>query len=98
MTTSNQSALEIPVVCHDFRSVLTGMLREISDTGCELVSGMETEGPVFPQKTQVFLNLVDERSGRSVNIRARLTAVVRRGGQWVYRIRWSRVPEFAMTL
>jgi hypothetical protein len=85
---------EIPVVCHDFRSVVTGTLREITETGCELVSAQQTSGPVFPQKTKVLLNLLDEKSGRSVNVSARLTAAQRFDGKWVYRIRWPQVPEF----
>ncbi len=88
------SEKSIPVVCHDFRSIVTGHLRAIDGTGCELVSSLDTPGPVFPQKIDVFLNLFDETSGESVNVRARLTAAVRRDGRWLYRIRWQQVPAF----
>jgi hypothetical protein len=84
----------VPVICHDFRSIVSGRIREITDTGCELVSGVDTSGPIFPQKAQVLLNLLDEKSGKSVNVQARLTAAQRIEGQWVYRIRWSVKPEF----
>lgn len=84
----------VPVVCHDFRSIVTGHLRAIDGTGCELVSSLDTPGPVFPQKIEVFLNLLNEASGESVNVRARLTAAVRRDGRWLYRIRWQKLPAF----
>lgn len=87
----------IPVVCHDFRSVITGVIHEITETGCELISSLQTTGPVFPQKTQVLLNVLDEKTGRSVNVQARLTAARRQDGQWAYRIRWKGCPEFVMT-
>jgi hypothetical protein len=83
-----------PVICHDYRSIVSGRIGEITDTGCELVSGVDTPTPVFPQKTQVLINLLDEPSGKSVNVSARLTGCVRRDGAWVYRIRWKQLPEF----
>lgn len=88
------SEKNVPVVCHDFRSIVTGYLRSIDGTGCELVSGLATAGPVFAQKAEIFLNLFDEKSGQSVNVRARLTAAIRRDGQWLYRIRWQQKPAF----
>jgi hypothetical protein len=88
------SQKEVPVVCHDFRSIVTGNIREISDTGCELVSSIQSTGPVFAQKANVLLNLLDEKTGRSVNVSARLTAVKRHEGKWTYRIRWSSLPDF----
>jgi len=84
----------IPVVCHDFRNIVTGTLREVTQTGCELVSNTHTTGPVFPQKAMIMLNLLDEKSGKSINVRARLVGAKRQEGTWTYRIRWPELPEF----
>ncbi len=90
----NIGEIEIPAICHDYKSIVSGRIREISENGCELVSSVQTPGPVFPQKTQVLLNLLDEKTGRSVNIQARLTRAQRCEGTWIYRIRWKALPEF----
>lgn len=83
------------VVCHDQRGVVTGRLEEISDTGCKLVSNLDTSDPVFPQKTNVSLNIIiDSKTGESVNVEARLTGVLRDQGTWLYRLRWPECPKF----
>lgn len=81
------------VICHDSRAILSGMIHKITETGCELVSTMETHGPVFPQKTDVLINFVLNNGGKgtgsAVNIPARLTGIRRLDGKWTYRIRWQ---------
>jgi hypothetical protein len=83
------------VVCHDQRSVVTGTIQDITDTGCVLLGDRNGQGPVFPQKTEVVLNILDESSGQSINVRGRLTGFLRdHAGIWTYRIRWKQVPAF----
>lgn len=84
---------EIPVVCHDRRNLINGMIRNITETGCELVSSVNSPNPAFPHKTAVLLNVLDEMTGRSVNVQARLTNVMRQDGAWTYKIRWNEFPQ-----
>src|SRR5690606_36950974 len=88
------SKLEVPAVVHNFKQVVNGTIRAISESGCELLSAVQSSGPMFPQKTQVYINLFDRKSGQSVNVEGRLTQAKRVDGQWVYRIRWKAIPDF----
>lgn len=79
----------IEAICHDFRSMINGTIRNISDSGCELISSVNSSDSVFPQKAQIMLNLFDPKAGKSVNIKARLTRAFRQEGTWVYKVRWD---------
>ena len=64
-----------------------------------MTGGAHTHDPVFPQKTNIVLNLLDEKTGQSINIDARLTGILKDpNGDWHYRIRWKRLPEFLDSL
>lgn len=77
-------------ICHDQRNIISGRIESMTETGCILVSDSTHSDPVFPQKAQVTLNIAsDKRSGESCTLRARLTAVTREDGRWLYRIRWN---------
>ncbi|OFZ80821.1 MAG: hypothetical protein A3K03_09855 [Bdellovibrionales bacterium RIFOXYD1_FULL_44_7] len=83
----------IQVLCHDQFNVISGTVRSVTDIGCELVSSVRTPGPVFAKKARVLLNILDEKSGKSMNVYARLTAVIRDDGSWVYRVQWRQKPQ-----
>lgn len=82
----------IEAVCHDSHHLVTGMLRSMTDSGCELVSRDE-EGPVFNRRAPVVLNLLDPRTGKTMNVRARLSQAARKEGRWTYRLQWDQCPE-----
>jgi hypothetical protein len=84
---------DIQAICHDRLHVIAGELRDVSARGCELISrSAEGTAPTFPRKVNVLINLVDESTGKSMNVHARLTSVCRKEGCWAYRVRWQALP------
>jgi len=83
----------IQALCHDQRSMLAGAIRGVDDRGCEFLGPSEGDTPVFPKKTLVILNLIDEASGKTQNLQVRLGGVSRREGRWSYRLQWEETPE-----
>lgn len=84
---------EIQAVCHDNRTIISGTIRNVTESGCELMCRLDTGTPAFPKKAQITLNLSDEATGQTMNVAARLIGVSRREGAWSYRIKWKKVPE-----
>jgi hypothetical protein len=84
---------EIQAVCHDDKVLVNGTLSEVTDTGCELVSYSNDAAPPFPRKAIVMLNILNEVTGESMSIQARLVQALRREGAWFYRLRWKEKPE-----
>jgi hypothetical protein len=83
----------VHVVCHDGVNVVAGAITKLFDRGCEITAIDAPSGQLFPKGARIVMNLLDEGSGRSTNSRVQLTSVLRRDGNWVYKVRWGRVPE-----
>lgn len=84
----------IDVACHDFRSVVLGRLRNVSERGCELHTEQNTPGPGLATRGGVFLNLLNTKNGKTVNVQAQVGGVKRQPSGWVYRIFWKELPPF----
>ncbi len=83
----------IHAICHHGQTLINGILLEITETGCDLKSFSTSSGPDFALKTQVILNLFNEKTGQSMNTQARLIGYIRRDSVWIYRVRWRSCPE-----
>jgi hypothetical protein len=81
-------------ICHDYRAVVNGTLSHVSAEGCVLVSScFATTMPPFRRGSRVWLNLLDEATGRSENVEASITGFIRNGGRWEYQIQWPQFPK-----
>lgn len=81
-------------ICHDHNAVVAGTLENVSDAGCELVSVDHADTPKLALNSALVLNVLDAAGDKAMNVRASLSDVSRRGGAWVYRIRWAQRPSF----
>ena len=86
------STKHIQVICHDHNSVLAASFVHVSESGGELVVKSEMSDPVFAIKSKIFLDILDETTGQSIHVQARLAQAVRQEKQWTYLIRWSACP------
>ena len=82
----------IEAICHDFTTIVSGLLQNVSELGCDLVSHDGSDGPRLGLKAKLVLNVVDKTGKQAMNVNASLSDVVRRDSAWVYRIRWSHAP------
>lgn len=78
---------------HDNINMTTGKLEEIEDLGCFFLSDETGSSPMFSRKSTLQLNLFDRDSGETMNVPVQMTGVARESGLWLYRVKWSSVPE-----
>lgn len=87
-----KSAGRYQVICHDFHGILSGTLEDVNERGCEMVAPSKDANPVFPKRTWIVMNILDETTGKSMNFRARLVGASLHKGYWRLRLRWQEVP------
>lgn len=90
----SSSLEQTEAVCHDHKEVVVGILENISDSGCELVSDEHSTIPKLALNSPLVLNVTNSAGEKAMNVRASLSSVERRDGNWVYRIRWAEAPSF----
>lgn len=81
-------------VCHDHNALVVGVLENVGDAGCELVSHDHADAPKLGLNSTLVLNVLDGGGKKAMNVKALLSTVFRRDGAWVYRIRWAQRPSF----
>ena len=81
------------VICHDQRNAISGHLDEIGPGGANLVTQDHSSLPKLGQNGKVLLNLLDSKSGKSINVDAKISSVSKQGHQWTYRLLWKQVPH-----
>jgi hypothetical protein len=81
-------------ICHDFSSLVSGKLENISDLGCELVSHDHSDAPKLALNSALVLNVLDGKGEKAMNVRASVYEVSQHDGIWVYHIRWAHRPSF----
>ena len=81
---------QVPVVCHNFRQVVSGLAHRMTATGCELRTTDGHFSPAFVSRSSVILNLLDDESGKLMNVEGRVCGVSRTGDGWIYQVRWEQ--------
>jgi hypothetical protein len=89
---SATDARTIRAICHDFQSLVSGSLTQITETGCELLSTDLCGSPQFTLQSRLILNLLNEKTGQAMNVKAKLLRVSRLKGAWSYQLRWDHCP------
>ncbi|HLE01444.1 MAG TPA: hypothetical protein VJB59_14370 [Bdellovibrionota bacterium] len=93
----HDSILPLEAICHDRRSAISGQLRLASEHGCELISHHALSAPPFTEGSSILVNLLDPKSGRSMDTRARVDGIQQKAGSWHYKLSWTaNCPELVM--
>jgi hypothetical protein len=83
----------IKVLCHDsLYAVVSGSLRNISDSGCDFVSNEMSGSPKLGLRTPLWMNILDHPTKRSIDVKIVMSEVVLQKGQWIYRVGWAERP------
>jgi len=90
----SSSLEQTEAVAHDRNEVVIGILENVTDAGCELVCDDHSTAPMLGINSQLVLNVTNPAGEKAMNVRASLSSVERRDGNWVYRLRWAEVPSF----
>lgn len=85
----------IRVVCFDRKRVVNGTLARASADGCvfALRLAVHPTKSTFIPGHPLWLNLIDEATGRSENVRTVLTAGTRSDGKLELKLKWDRLPR-----
>lgn len=85
----------IHVIFHDYRTVINGKFALIKESEAVFLSLHPQHGLVpFPKGAQIWLNLLDEKTGKSENVAARLTGTGQDvHGRWKLHVKWNGIPE-----
>jgi hypothetical protein len=97
-----RKAIKIPAeavdaVCHDYRQAVAGRLVRVTDAGCELLALGAVASPLFQEHAKVYLNLLNSKTGKTMDIVAMLSGASRTREGWTYRLEWESVPELLQT-
>ncbi|MEK7692083.1 MAG: PilZ domain-containing protein [Bdellovibrionota bacterium] len=80
---------QLEAICMDARAMMSGIVQNITESGCEFIGEKPAGGRVFVPETSVVINLLDPDTGRTVNITARLASIAPTLDGCVYRLRWA---------
>lgn len=85
-------ARNIAAICHDYHHAIAGKIGDVTATGCELLSDEPYSSPPLCARSLVHLNLLDESTGKSVNVEARIFDIHKTHKGWMYRLSWDQTP------
>lgn len=88
------SDLGTEAICHGSNTLLGGVLENLTELGCDLVSTDTSESPALMLNSMVLLNVTDTAGDQGKNLKASLAKVSRREGKWIYGFRWAQRPTF----
>ncbi len=80
-------------ICHDYRHAVAGRIVRMTDSGCELVANGQGGKPDFQDHAKLYLNLLNAKAGKTMDVVAMLSGVSRSKEGWTYRLEWESVPE-----
>lgn len=92
-TTGNTGNARFTVICHNGSAIVSGTFVLVTETGCEIRDDGDSSTPQFALRSPVVLNILDQKQGKSVNVRAVAADVRREDGSWIYRIHWAKTPD-----
>jgi hypothetical protein len=93
-TVASRDLASIRALCFDRKRVINGTLARASADGCvfSLRLGIHPEKSSFVPGRPIWLNLVDDATGRSENVRAVMTSGSRQNGKLELKLKWERLP------
>lgn len=84
----------LQAICHDNQSIISGSPTRLTrDTIFLASSDFASSLPPFGKGSRVWLNLLDEASGKTENVQAVIHGMARRNGGWEYEMKWDRAPD-----
>jgi hypothetical protein len=91
-TEVRKSDREFQAICHDFHRLLSGTATAVTSNGCRLVCAEKGTAPHLVPKSKVWMDLLDERTDRSVTIKVTLGDLKKDGDSWSYDVQWENNP------
>jgi len=98
---SNELALPnagFQAICHDFHHAISGELARITQGGCDLIAPFNQGGSPFGENSQIFINLFESQTGKSIQVKAKLARVSHGKSGWRYSFRWAELPKIFQTV
>jgi hypothetical protein len=84
-------------VCHDNKHIIGGTIASITQQegrdGFFHSTDHLDEFPPFRKGHMLWVNLLDENSGKSENVRATIVSVKKNDNFWEYRLQWKELPK-----
>lgn len=93
---SEQQALAraLSAVCHDNRHIIGGTISSVSGADSFFKSSDHLDAfPPFRKGHLLWVNLLDEGSGKSENARAEIVDLKKSEKHWEYRLKWKEIPK-----
>ena len=88
------------VLCHDHQNVASVRLQKISDFGAEVALLGGSADPIFALNSTVHLDILDETTGDSMRVNARLARATlenhNENSRWIYILRWESLPKIIL--
>src|SRR5580765_515134 len=79
----------LEALCYDsIRALVSGVLKNVSKNGCELVCKDEADSPSLAMRSLLKMNVLEPKTGKSVNMKVRVSESSRKDGCWIYHVRW----------
>ena len=79
------------VICHNNRDAMSGVLTDPHAQGFTLLTeDAATSGTPFGRGSKVWVNLLEEQSGRSENFQAVISGMTNQDGKWAFEIAWEK--------
>ena len=88
------------VLCHDHQNMVSAQIQKASETGAELALSGGSADPIFALNATLFLDILDENSGDSMRVPARLARATLENDngkhKWIYILRWESLPKIIL--
>jgi hypothetical protein len=86
--------LGIHAICHNQLTLVSGKIRAVSASSAVLIGEThQEEMPPFRKGNKVWLNLLDDATGKGENVEAVIEDFKRDAGRWEFLMRWKRIPQ-----
>ena len=86
---------EVPVIGYNARQLISGTIAQFTSVGCEFKTQDQSYSPTFVVRAPIILNLLEPKSGKLMNVTARVSGVVRKPDGWIYQVRWDERTNLA---
>ena len=84
------------ILCQDHQNIVTGRLRKASEFGAEIALLSQSSDPIFARGSTICLNILDETTGDSMRVQARLARATLENRRWIYIVQWAGLPKIIL--